>query len=257
LKRFVPFVLGVAAAFIAIVLYSAFKSGPEQLTVSEMEDTVAQILASVTPPPSFSAQTYQIILPSLVIIQTERTGNDGEDQYGVGAGVIINRGADILTALHVVNDAAEIRLTFVDGTESNAIVASQNPESDIAVLTPAIPPFEFLPATIGSPAAMRVGDEAFAVGNPLGLVASMSAGVVSGFDRTFKPTNGHQALEGLIQFDAAVNPGNSGGPLLDRYGHVVGIVVGLVNPGDESAFAGIGFAVPINVAARGAGGPPQ
>jgi S1-C subfamily serine protease len=85
----------------------------------------------------------------------------------------------------------------------------------------------------------------------------MSAGVVSGFDRNFKPTNGNQTLEGLIQFDAAVNPGNSGGPLLDRYGHVVGIVVGLINPGEENAFAGIGFAVPINVAAGGAGGPPQ
>jgi S1-C subfamily serine protease len=253
----VPFALGVAATLIAIVLYVALNSGPDQFTVSEMEDAVAQVLASITPAPAFSAQTYQLILPSLVIIETERAGNEGEDQYGVGAGVIINRRADILTALHVVDDATSIRVMFLDGTESTAIVANQNPESDIAVLTPAVPPFEFLPATIGSPAAMRIGDEAFAVGNPLGLVASMSAGVVSGFDRTFQPTNGDQALAGLIQFDAAVNPGNSGGPLLNRHGHVVGIVVGLVNPGEENAFAGIGFAVPINVAAGGAGGPPQ
>lgn len=257
IRRVVPFVFGAAATIIAFILYGALNSGPDQITVAEMEDSVAQFLASITPAPAFSAQTYQIILPSLVIIETERTGNEGEDEYGVGAGVIINRSADILTALHVVDDATAIRILFVDGTESTAIVASQDPASDIAVLSPAVPPFDFLPATIGSPAAMRVGDEAFAVGNPLGLVASMSAGVVSGFDRTFKPTNGNQTLEGLIQFDAAVNPGNSGGPLLDRYGHVVGIVVGLINPGEDNAFAGIGFAVPINIAAGGAGGPPQ
>ena len=83
----------------------------------------------------------------------------------------------------------------------------------------------------------------------------MSAGVISGFNRSFRPPEGDERLEGLIQFDAAVNPGNSGGPLLNRAGQVVGIVTGLVNPTEDSVFIGIGFAVPIGVAVATAGGP--
>ncbi len=80
--------------------------------------------------------------------------------------------------------------------------------------------------------------------------------MISGFDRKFQPEGSNQAIEGLIQIDAAVNPGNSGGPLLNRYGQVVGIVTGIINPTNENFFIGIGFAVPINVAAGGAGLPP-
>jgi S1-C subfamily serine protease len=111
-------------------------------------------------------------------------------------------------------------------------------------------------AILGNPNAMNVGDEAFVVGHPLGLYASMSSGVISGFDRSIQPINSSQRIDGLIQIDAAVNPGNSGGPLLNRYGQVVGIVAGLVNPTDESVFIGIGFAVPIDVAGGAAGLPP-
>ena len=91
-------------------------------------------------------------------------------------------------------------------------------------------PHILIPAILGNPGAMRVGDEAFAVGNPFGLYGSMSAGVISGFNRTFQPSGSDQKLEGLIQIDAAVNPGNSGGPLLNRSGQVIGIVTGIINP---------------------------
>jgi len=113
-----------------------------------------------------------------------------------------------------------------------------------------------VPAVLGNPGAMRVGDEAFAVGNPFGLYGSMSAGVISGFNRTFQPVHTDQKLEGLIQIDAAVNPGNSGGPLLNRSGQVIGIVTGIVNPSEQNFFVGIGFAVPINVAVGGMGSVP-
>ncbi len=103
---------------------------------------------------------------------------------------------------------------------------------------------------------MRVGDEAFVVGNPLGLFGSMSAGVISGFDRSFQSESTDQRLQGLIQIDAAVNPGNSGGPLLNRAGQVIGIVAALANPTEQDVFIGIGFAVPINVAAGAANLPP-
>jgi S1-C subfamily serine protease len=101
-----------------------------------------------------------------------------------------------------------------------------------------------------------VGDTVFAVGNPLGLQASLSAGVVSATGRGIGTERG-PTLTGLIQFDAAVNPGNSGGPLLNRAGQVVGIVTALANPARQNFFVGIGFAVPIATAAGGAGGPQQ
>ena len=244
LGKFAPFVAGAAGALLILALY-----------------TVAEAMASATAPPAISAQVYQIILPSLVIIQTKAdTGADGDEEksgFGVGSGVIVNNEAAILTALHNVADATEIRVTFADGTQSFATIATEQPENDIAVLAPDVPPEIFVPATLGSAGRMRIGDEVFAVGNPLGLSGSMSAGVISGFDRNFAPTGSERALEGLIQFDDAVNPGNSGGPLVNRYGHVVGIVTGLINPTKQQVFIGIGFAVPIGVAASGAGGPAQ
>jgi S1-C subfamily serine protease len=103
---------------------------------------------------------------------------------------------------------------------------------------------------------MRVGDEAYVVGNPFGLYSSMSSGVISGFDRTFRVPDSNVEIPGMIQFDAAANPGNSGGPLLNRAGHVIGIVTGLINPTEENFFVGIGFAVPINIAVGGMGGSP-
>ncbi|HEX2907870.1 MAG TPA: trypsin-like peptidase domain-containing protein, partial [Phototrophicaceae bacterium] len=114
-----------------------------------------------------------------------------------------------------------------------------------------------IPATLGNPNAMRIGDEAFVVGHPFGLYGSMSAGVISGLHRTYEPPDGGAAMEDLIQFDAATNPGASGGPLLNRYGQVVGIVSILLNPTRQDVFIGIGFAVPITTAGGAAGLPPQ
>jgi S1-C subfamily serine protease len=217
---------------------------------------VSSALASATPRPAYSTQVYQIIQPSLVWIESDDVDSNGEGHTGLGTGVIIDRAGDILTSLHVVDGATRIRLTFADGTQSRAVVISSQPEKDIAVLQAETLPQLFVPATLGNAGSLQVGDEAYVVGNPFGLYSSMSAGVISGFDRTFRPPGTNQTIEGLIQVDAAVNPGNSGGPLLNRYGHVVGIVTGIINPTDESFFIGIGFAVPIEVAAGGAGMPP-
>ncbi len=148
------------------------------------------------------------------------------------------------------------QVTFADGTHSEAFILAQTPEQDLAVLRAVNSPELFVPATLGNSGAMRVGDDVFVVGNPYGLYSSLSAGVISGFGRTFQPTGTDLVLEGLIQFDAAANPGNSGGPLLDRNGRVIGIVTGLVNPGVGNFFVGVGFAVPINSAAAGGRGSP-
>jgi S1-C subfamily serine protease len=250
------FALGALAAFVDVLLYNVFVPTPPQLTTREVNDSIVQALASATPPPAYSARVYRVIRPSLVFIETEAPDDSGEAGHGIGSGVVINSGGDILTSLHVVAKASDIQVFFADSTQSSARVIVQRPELDIAVLRADQFPADLVPAILGNPNAMRVGDEAFVVGNPLGLYSSMSAGVISGFDRSFRPQNSDQKLNGLIQIDAAVNPGNSGGPLLNRHGQVIGIVTALANPTEQDVFIGIGFAVPINIAGGAAGLPP-
>lgn len=257
LKRAGPFAAGVCAALVALLLYNNYLSpAPLPLTTRDVNDSIAQAFASATPPPAFSARVYQAIAPSLVFIQTENPDAPEGKGFGVGSGVVVNDHGDILTSLHVVADASKIQLTFADGSQASAQVIASQPENDIAVLRANELPGLIVPATLGNPEAMNIGDEAFVVGNPLGLYGSMSSGVISGFDRSFKPVDSDQRLEGLIQIDAAVNPGNSGGPLLNRNGQVIGIVTALANPTKQDFFIGIGFAVPINVAGGAAGLPP-
>lgn len=257
MRAALPFAWGVAAAFIALWAYHVFFPGPAPLTTPDVATTVASVIASATAPPAYSAQVYQLIQPSVVLIQTKSVGPDGKTGDGLGTGVIVNASGAVLTALHVISGATDIKLTFADGTVSGAVVASRTPENDIAVLNSLNPPAQIVPAILGNPNALQVGDEAYVVGNPLGLYDSMTAGVVSGLDRTFTPPGTGQQIQGLIQIDAAVNPGNSGGPLLNRDGQVVGIVTALINPTEQDVFIGIGLAVPISAAASGAGLPPD
>lgn len=255
-KKGIPLITGVSAALLAILLYNILFPGTPQMTTREVNDLVAQAMASATPQPAFSTRVFQVIQPSLVLIQTKGEDREHTRSGGLGSGVIVTDTGQILTSLHVVDGADEIKVTFADGTESLADIVLAQPENDIAVLQSALLPEILVPAVLGNPGALRVGDEAFAVGNPFGLYSSMSAGVISGFNRTFQPEGSDQKLEGLIQIDAAVNPGNSGGPLLNRGGQVVGIVTGIINPTEQSFFVGIGFAVPINVAVGGMGSLP-
>ena len=205
--------------------------------------------ATVSPTPTATATPtltvptiYQRVAPSVVTI---RAGHD------LGTGVIVADDGTILTADHVVAGGAGITVTFADGTVANATVIAADKKTDIAELSPVKLPQVVIPATLGG--AADIGDAIVAIGNPLGLTDSVSAGVVSGLNRTANTDTGKRT--GLIQFDAAVNPGSSGGPLLDSRGMVVGIVVALADPDGQDAFAGIGFAVPIGAALGGQGGP--
>ncbi len=256
-RRAAPFAGGVLAALAALFLYNIIVPAPRPLTQNQVNDTVAHVLASATPPPAFSELVFQVIQPSLVLIEAKAEVVNGADGASLGTGVVIDEGGDVLTALHVVANSSTINLIFADGTKSTGQITAKQPQNDIAVVKPDQPPALLVPAVLGNPHAMRIGDEAYVVGNPFGLYSSMSSGVISGFDRSFQPTGTDIKLQGLIQIDAAVNPGNSGGPLLNRAGQVIGIVEGLVNPTDQNFFVGIGFAVPINVAAGAAGLPPD
>ncbi|MEV4179296.1 trypsin-like peptidase domain-containing protein [Nonomuraea sp. NPDC049709] len=200
---------------------------------------------SATPSPSATLavpDVFKRVGPSVVVIQA------GES---LGTGVIAAEDGTILTAHHVVKGTKDVNLTFADGTKAKAVVASSNPKRDVAILKPAELPEIVVPATIGG--GVAVGAPVVAIGNPLGLTYSVSTGVVSGLNRTAETD-----LSGLIQFDASVNPGSSGGPLLDARGLVIGIVVSIADPGGDEAFAGIAFAVPIGVALGGpdGDGPP-
>ena len=247
---------GIVAALLAILVYRALVPGPAPLSQRDVSDAITKALASQTPAPALSVAAYDAIRPSLVLIETTFPPKANGSKAGLGSGVIIDDQGDILTSLHVVAEATSIKLTFADGSTSAGSILSSHPENDIAVLQAETLPDPLVPATLGNPGSVRVGSEAFVVGNPFGLYASMSTGVISGLGRTFQETPDGPVLHDLIQIDAAVNPGNSGGPLLDRSGRVIGIVAALINPTRQDVFVGIGLAVPIDVAG-GAAGLPQ
>jgi S1-C subfamily serine protease len=245
----------LAGVLVAAALWPSPEPGISPAEVSGIVDRrVGAALTELQSQPPASTVVYETLRPSLVAVHAEGRGGGPGGRPGLGSGVVINARGEILTSLHVVEHAASISVSFADGTESPATVRTSDPAHDIAVLTPARLPEVVVPAVLGGGA--QVGDEAFAIGHPLGLSGSLSAGVISGLNRSF-PVAGGKALEGMIQFDAAVNPGNSGGPLLNRNGQVIGIVTGLANAAGDDHFAGISFAVPIGTAGGAAGAPAR
>lgn len=254
-RKIAPIAAGVLITLLVLAIFNIVNPGPKPLTQKELDQRIGQVMASATPPPALASRIYAAIQPSLVQVETKILSTDGKEEGGRGAGVIIDENAQILTSLHVVKDAFEIQVLFMDGTRSEAQIVTTQPENDIALLKPLQLPGQFLPAVMGNPNSLNIGDDVFAVGSPFGLTGSESAGIVSGLNRVYHP-NKDIKMDGMIQFDAAVNPGNSGGPLVNRYGEVVGIVTGLLNPTEQNFFVGIGFAVPIDAAASAAGPNP-
>jgi len=182
--------------------------------------------------------------------------DDEEIEQGVGTGVVIIDKGVILTNLHVVSGSDHVKVTFFDGLEADATITGVQPENDLAVLQAQKIPDDLIAATMRSTADLAPGDKVMAVGFPFGIGPSASGGIVSGLKRSFRSPEGKQEMSNLIQFDAAANPGNSGGPLVTMDGEVVGIVTAILNPTPARTFIGIGFAVPIENAAQAAGLPP-
>lgn len=249
----------IAVLVVAVLGTFALTRGPDTPPITKRDvdkavaDGIAEAEKKAQQQPPDAAAAYQAVAPSVVRISTERTAGDNPGR-GSGAGVVVSQDGTVLTALHVVEDASSIRVRFADGTVAEASIDESDPRIDIATLTPTRLPQVVVPAVLGG--GVQVGDPVFALGHPLGLTDSLSAGVVSATERAIR-VSPSRTLEDLIQFDAAVNPGNSGGPLLNRGGQVVGIVTGLANPSDQNFFVGIGFAVPIAAAGGAAGAPPQ
>ncbi|CAN5489455.1 hypothetical protein BH11PSE9_BH11PSE9_33290 [soil metagenome] len=282
-------VLLVAAGF----AYTQFQQRAKPpLTIQQIDAAVRKSIAE-KPLPSASSRAFAAIMPSVVRVVSQMGESDDEAdgkpdtkpagkprtragkpdnsavskgdgkvkphgpvESGVGTGVVIMDNGTILTNLHVVNGAKSIKVTFFDGLESEAVVLSTQPENDLAVLRAKRIPDDLQPATMRSTGDLAPGDQVIAVGFPFGIGPSVSEGIVSGLKREFRSPEGQQTMTNLIQFDAAANPGNSGGPLVTMDGEVVGIVTAILNPSHQRVFIGIGFAVPIENAAAAAGMPP-
>jgi S1-C subfamily serine protease len=261
---------GLGGAMLAVALMLAGMSwapgwlpGQQRVTQDDIDAAVRESLEK-EPPPSFAAKAYDNILPSLVrVVSTSSdeklSDDDAEElamQRSLGTGVVIIDNGTILTSLHVVAGAKKIRVRFAGGHESDAVMIGSQPENDLAVLRAQSLPDDLEAATMRSTADLRPGEHVIAVGYPFGIGPSVSYGVVSGLNREFRLPSGSKMLNNLIQFDAAANPGNSGGPLVTMDGEVVGIVTAILNPSEQKTFIGIGFAVPIENAAAAAGMPP-
>jgi S1-C subfamily serine protease len=275
------------AAFALLVLGAAWIYGPELRGVSHSDvEAAIQHAMEANPPKPTAADAFDKILPSLVHVRAfmtdEESAREKDEKWpgpeprtvdpkatqpadpaaakpqegNIGSGVVIVDTGIILTNLHVVKGAKRVKVTFFDGLESEAEVIGARPETDLAVLQAKKIPDDLFPATMRSTSGLRLGDEVVAVGFPFGIGPSASYGVISGLKREYLSNDGKRILGNLIQFDAAVNPGNSGGPLVTTEGEVVGIVTGLLNPTEQRVFIGIGFAVPIENAAAAAGLSP-
>jgi S1-C subfamily serine protease len=269
---------GGAAGLAAFVVYLALHPPAHTYTQAEINAAVEYALKHRPPEPSRASVAAETVRPSVVRVTGYDTPKPAEqdaakgipkgatplgpetddDAVSVGSGVVIDERGTILTNLHVAASAKRLKVTFANGQESDAYIVGAQPEDDLAVIRPDILPDDLKPATLVSTRGMRPGDEVVAVGFPFAIGPSVSAGVVSGLGRSWASSTdpGRSGGQNLIQFDAAANPGNSGGPLVNRNGEVVGIVTGILNPTKQRVFIGIGFAVPIENAARAAGQSP-
>jgi serine protease DegQ len=267
LRRHVPAILwsGIGALLALAAMLAVLGLQPRQRVVTQAQiDAAVRHSLEKDPLPSPATKAYQAIAPSVVrvvgLMDEEDDASERPDkramERSLGTGVVIKDDGTILTNLHVVWGAKRVHVTFADGHESDAQLVGTQPENDLAVLKAKSLPSELEPATMRSTGDLAPGDQVIAVGHPFGIGPSVSAGVVSGLGREFRAPEGQHALTNLIQFDAAANPGNSGGPLVTMDGYVVGIVTAILNPNEQRTFVGIGFAVPIENAAGAAGLSP-
>ena len=252
------FLFGVLLSLLSMGLFSNAFESRQVLTQKDIDAAVLHTLHSKDLPSQSSkaAAAVQGAVVRVLAFSADPKNKDADIESGLGTGVVIKDDGTILTNFHVVAGAKKLRVTFFDGTETEAFVVSVQPDKDLAVLKPQKIPDDLEAAILGSSQQLMPGDVVVAVGFPFGIGPSVSSGVVSGLNRHFKSPDGQQMLKGLIQFDAAANSGNSGGPLVNTSGEVVGIVTAILNPTSARTFIGIGFATTIESAGSAVGLPP-
>jgi S1-C subfamily serine protease len=169
-------------------------------------------------------------------------------QQGSGSGSILDKEGRILTNFHVIQDARELDVTLANGKKYEAKVLGGDPDNDLAVIKIDAPAAELTPVQLGNSDELFVGQKVLAIGNPFGFDRTLTRGVISGLARPLKSEITGRLIEGAIQTDAAINHGNSGGPLLDSRGRLIGINTMIISPSGGSV--GIGFAVPVKTAKK-------
>ena len=247
----------VLTALLLTSLWLLQRPAARKITQDDIDAAVLRTLETNTLP-SAAARAVETVAPSVVRVVGYSSSNTGKKEVGrsVGTGVVIVDKGIILTNLHVVQGAERITITFHDGLETTASITGMQAENDLAVLQAHKVPDDLQAAALRSTQDLRPGDQVVAIGFPFGIGPSASAGVVSGLKREFTSPEGKQQMSNLVQFDAAANSGNSGGPLVTMDGEVVGIVTAILNPTPARTFIGIGFAVPIENAASAVGMSP-
>jgi S1-C subfamily serine protease len=197
-----------------------------------------------------AADVFEQVRPSVVEITSAISNGFGPQGQGTGTGIVIDTDGHILTNNHVIAGAQTIEVTFHDGSTATADIIGRDPANDLAVIKVDPSGRDLFAAELGDSDELRVGDPVLAIGNPFNLEATLTQGIVSAIDRTYTPGTGTRPIREMIQTDAAVNPGNSGGPLLNCRGEVIGVNSLLENPSGDSVNVGVAFAVAVNTAKR-------
>ena len=250
LHRAVPFVAAVAlGGGIGAGIYAGVSGGGSSGTpaTTAVPATTVQPAAAKTTTSSLN-QIYTTATPGVVDITVNETTSGGfglgqQQSQAEGTGFVYDTKGDIVTAAHVVDGASSIKVHFEDGKTATATLVGKDDSTDTAVIKVSVDSSELHPLSIGSSAAVHPGDEVVAIGSPFGLTETMTAGIVSAIGRTITAPNNF-SISGAIQTDAPINHGNSGGPLLNASGQVVGVNVQIDSNSDGSE--GVGFATPID-----------
>jgi len=199
---------------------------------------------------------YERVNPSVVNIDVAGAALQGDfSEFGSGSGFVYDADGHIVTNNHVVESADRLFVTFADGSVAEAELVGRDPSSDLAVIRVKADAQLLRPLELGDSDQLKVGQRVVAIGNPFGLVGTMTVGIVSGVGRTlpadtFTGQSGPYTNPDIIQTDAPINPGNSGGPLLDSHGRVIGVNSAIRTTGENRANSGVGFAVPVNAVKR-------
>jgi 2-alkenal reductase len=195
------------------------------------------------------AVLFTAAAPSVVAIATERgaRGLRQDGASGSGSGFVWDRAGHVVTNDHVIDGASAIAVVLDDGRRLGARLVGRAPWADLAVLRLNEVPADLRPIPVGKSAELVVGQTVLAIGNPFGLSRTLTTGIISALDRRL-PTQTGRVVAGVIQTDAAINPGNSGGPLIDTAGRLIGVNTAIVAP--SGAFAGVGFAIPVDTVNR-------
>ena len=220
-----------------------------QAPVGRLKPVRTVVQGNFTPDESVNIAVYESTNRSVVNINTRSTRTDNfffveVPSEGSGSGSVLDHQGHILTNFHVVDGAQSIDVTLASGKTYPAALVGRSTVDDIAVLKIQAPREELFPVHFGDSASLRVGQKAYAIGNPFGLERTLTTGIISSLNRSIPSRSNRRVMKSIIQIDAAMNPGNSGGPLLNTSGQVIGMNTAIASKTGQNT--GVGFAIPAN-----------